>query len=187
MADPLSGAQARIDGSGIRQGVDRPLTPRMADFPYDRDVSYGSPQDYDRGSAHGSELHGPLVPANAERNPWEELGEEMGMQDEASGTPISFSISSRQGSYQGGIAPGASRGWAGPTKDDLDPSSFDVLEADLVSFLLGTEPDVMSRPSLPRIADLLGTDFDADRGCLTPDDTYPGGPEDIGPGEEDVL
>lgn len=173
MAEPLSGAQARIDGSGIRgMGVDRPLTPRMDDFPYDRDISYGSPQAYDRGSAHGSELHGPLVPGNAERNPWDELGEMSGV-DEASGTPVNFTISARQGSYQGGIAPGASRGWAGPNKDDLDEPSFDVLEADLVAFILGNDREV-SRPSLPRIADLLGTDFDSDRGCREPDDTYPG-------------
>lgn len=68
-------------GADSVAGYDRRHEPLERDdtFPYDRtdpDKTYGRPAAYDRGSnSKTSVLHKPLVPLDADENPWDELDE----------------------------------------------------------------------------------------------------------------
>lgn len=75
------GFAGRLDFSGNRGGLKRPLSKRDSSFPYDREFpTYGSPQAYDRGSGAGRDAGGhPIVPKDTEHTPW---GEDDGLDPE---------------------------------------------------------------------------------------------------------
>ena len=133
----LTGMGARIDYSGERGGMKRPLIKRGSTikspgvfypekdvYPYDREVFYGSPQAYDRGSGGKSAMHKKLTPHCAiDSSAWEEIGEAMG-------TPQNIGMANRGSGLGAGTGvPGGSsaRGWAGnpmkaweETEDEMD-------------------------------------------------------------------
>jgi len=122
----------RPDTTGIRgKGLDRKQDRRLKNFPYDTDISYGQPNNYDRGSASSDTLNHPLTPKNDREFSLRILGIEDPAQDEAVGTPMSLS---RGGSSNiGSSVPGVGTGWAnnpardwdkGPLDDELDEDGF---------------------------------------------------------------
>jgi hypothetical protein len=114
----------RPDGSGQRGGgvPSEPIS-RASNYPYDQDnddFMYGEPGPYDRGSGDYEPSHAQLTPKDTSHSSWD--------MDEAMGTPMNFSISSRAGAEGGG--PLASSGWShNPPKDwdeDEQFESFDM-------------------------------------------------------------
>jgi hypothetical protein len=102
---------SRPDATGVRGGIKRKELSRAGDFPYDREVSYGQPAAYDRGSQK-------VVPFrfNPERSPWDDV-------EEAIGTPY---LLSKDAPGMGSSIPGNGRGWASPP--NLEPDELDTLE-----------------------------------------------------------
>jgi hypothetical protein len=102
---------SRPDATGVRGGIKRKELSRAGDFPYDREVSYGQPAAYDRGSRK-------VVPFrfNPERSPWDDV-------EEAIGTPY---LLSKDAPGMGSSIPGNGRGWASPP--NLEPDELDTLE-----------------------------------------------------------
>lgn len=114
----------RPDASGVRKGLERPQMQAGDDYPYDRQVNYGQPADYDRGSGGGvGGLHHPLTARDADKSAWDDL-------EEAMGTPMFFqkAYSSQRGSPAGTATVGwshpPSKPWDENEKDDFD-ESFD--------------------------------------------------------------
>lgn len=122
-----SGFGGRPDDSGIRgKGVDRQPDKRLSNFPYDRDVSYGQPAPYDRGSSGGSKLGFSLTPKDDSHFSLSIIGTKDEI-DEILGSPI---LMSRANSSQlGSSVPGVT-GWANNPKKDWDEED-DVLESPL--------------------------------------------------------
>lgn len=150
-----SGFASRPDDSGIRsKGAKRDPVGRMSNFPYDRDVFYGQPNAYDRGSSGGASLHGPLVPKDDSKFSLRILG-----QDEALGSPMHFGISSSPGLGTSTTVPGVA-GWANdpPKKwddDDVDegpltidtrvPPTEEVPNFSAPDFRMQTDDDLENR------------------------------------------
>ena len=108
------------DASGIRgHGLDRRPDRRSDDYPYDRDVSYGQPANYDRGNSATGPLNHPLTPKDDEFFSLSLLGLK-----EVSGSPILFSRG--DSSQQGSSVPGASGGWANDPPKDWDENELDL-------------------------------------------------------------
>lgn len=106
-----SGAAGRIDFSGNRGGLDRPLAKRDSDYPYDKDNNYGSAA-FDRSLTQGKDAQdNPLIPKDIEHTHWKEDDElEKLDQLEAAGTPMNLK---KSGSGHTGVTiPGSSQGWA---------------------------------------------------------------------------
>lgn len=121
-----TGMAGRPDDSGIRgKGVDRQPDRRLMNFPYDRDVSYGQPANYDRGNSGGSNLNHPLTPKDDSGFSLRILGiEDPAEIEEAGGAPSS--PSKGNSSQLGTSVPGASMGWANdPPKTWDDPDVKD--------------------------------------------------------------
>ena len=58
-----TGFGSRPDNSGIRgKGLERKPNRRLANYPYDRDVTYGEPGAYDRGSSGAGPMTLPFTP-----------------------------------------------------------------------------------------------------------------------------
>ena len=106
------------DDSGIRaKGVIKKPINRGGDYPYDKDISYGSPQVYDRGSNHSGELHHSLTPKDTEHFSLTLLDLEE-LVKEVMGSPMSMTKSNT--SQLGSSNPGSSSsmGWSrNPIKD----------------------------------------------------------------------
>lgn len=101
-----SGAQGRIDFSGARGGVKRPLQKRDPVYPYDRPVSYGSPNGADKSLMHGKDAQdNALIPHDVEHTIWDDI-------EEALGTPYMFVKDGNGGSGGGRTAPGTALGWS---------------------------------------------------------------------------
>lgn len=118
MAQPFLGAQNRLDFSGIRGGVKRPLTKRDGEFPYDKPMGYGTPargKPTSNGKDAGSH---PIVPKDVSHSAWEELGDDID-QNEASGTPINFGKSGN--AQSSGVVPGGPNGWSKWSDDQEMP------------------------------------------------------------------
>lgn len=110
--NPYSGAQGRIDYSGVRGGLNRPLTKRAGDFPYDKEPEYGTAKmDKSLAQAKDAGDH-PLVPKDISNTHWEEQGDDI---EEASGTPINFAKSNSSNMVT--TVPGAAKGWASWSDD----------------------------------------------------------------------
>lgn len=119
-------ALQRYDTTGDRsRGRHRDPDKRGKNYPYDRQVTYGQPAAYDRGSSGAGPSHQPLTPHTSYTS-WEEV-------DEAMGTPTNFGMSNR--SSLGGSVPGMGGGWShAPIKpwddeDDKKKNECDVAAA----------------------------------------------------------
>lgn len=66
---------AQPDGSGMRGGLNRPLTKRAKKYPYDKEVFYGQPAAYDRKSVSAAQGHQPPVPKDTKHTAWDEADE----------------------------------------------------------------------------------------------------------------
>lgn len=152
------GVSGRADDSGVRgKGAKRPVDRRSDDFPYDRDVSYGQPSAYDRGSSGGSNLHGPLTPKDDSKFSLRLLG--LDDVEEAMGTPTFFARSAQ--SDIGSVVPGVMIGWANdPPRDwdegeDIDespltidprpPDTEEIPNAHTPDFRMQTDDDLENR------------------------------------------
>lgn len=103
-----SGAAGRIDFSGVRGGLNRPLSNRDSDYPYDKDTTYGSAA-FDKSLTQGKDAQdNSLVPKNIEHTHWKEDDELEKL--EAIGTPTNFTKSGT--SNMGSAVPGSSQGWS---------------------------------------------------------------------------
>jgi hypothetical protein len=128
------GFSARPDDSGIRsKGVNKQPVNRGGNYPYDKDVFYGQPTAYDRGSGASGPLNRPLTPKDDRHFSLKILGTEDEI-DEVSGSPIN--LMRGNSSQRGSSVPGSSGGWAvNPPKDwDYDEGmveDFEVLVPDI--------------------------------------------------------
>lgn len=150
----------RPDTTGIRgKGTDRQPDRRLANFPYDTDVSYGSPQVYDRGSngaddrgSNGADtLNHPLTPHDDAGFSLRLLGiEDPAEIPEAIGTPSLFAKGNS--SQRGGSIPGVGNGWANNPPKDWERSQMDDQD-EVVNPLTGpltidpAPPDIETPPS----------------------------------------
>jgi len=66
---------AQPDGSGMRGGLNRPLSKRAKKYPYDKEVFYGQPAAYDNKSVSAAQGHQPPVPKDTKHTAWEEADE----------------------------------------------------------------------------------------------------------------
>lgn len=122
------GTAGRPDDSGVRgKGAKRPVDRRMDDFPYDRDVSYGQPSAYDRGSSGGSNLHRPLTPKDDSGFSLKLLG--LDDVEESMGSPTFLTRAAQSGA--GSSVPGVMIGWANDPPKVWDGDEDDVAEAPL--------------------------------------------------------
>lgn len=120
-----SGFAGRPDDSGIRsKGVNRQPDVRLSNFPYDRDVSYGQPATYDRGSGATGPLNNPLTPQDDSTFSLRLLGiEDPAEVEEASGTPSMFG---KGGSSNiGSSIPGMGGAWAHDPPREWDESEME--------------------------------------------------------------
>lgn len=112
------GAHGRIDFSGARGGVRRPLSKRDMTYPYDNaGTSYG--QNLPLNAQPRSKPSGdPPVPKDTEHTIWDEI-------DEAMGTPYAFrqADGGRGGSTGGRVAPGTAISFAYYSDDEEMPDS----------------------------------------------------------------
>lgn len=123
-----SGFAARPDDSGIRgKGVDREPNKRLPNFPYDRDVSYGQPAPYDRGSSGGSKLGFSLTPRDDSHFSVSIIASKDDL-DEIMGSPILMAraMSSDLGSSVPGVT-----GWANNPPKDWDDEGDELDESPL--------------------------------------------------------
>lgn len=96
------------DSSGVRGGLKRDPLSRAGDFPYDKDMGYGTSSGgpFGRGNPKKSELHHGLTPKDTSHSIWDEL------ETEVIGYPVLIGRAS-QGSADGGpIIPGTGGEWA---------------------------------------------------------------------------
>jgi hypothetical protein len=82
-------------------------------YPYDKEVTYGQPNPYDKSLSQGRDaVDNPIVPKDIEHTHWEENEDDIG---EAIGTPINFTKSGTGGAVT--TVPGAAKGWASWSDD----------------------------------------------------------------------
>jgi hypothetical protein len=119
------GFAGRYDDSGVRfNGADRRPRGRGGNYPYDRDVFYGKPTAYDRGSNASGPLDGNLIPKDDRHFSLRTLGIEDDEIDEISGSPINMSRGTS--SQRGSSVPGAAGGWAVDPPKDWDEDDGDI-------------------------------------------------------------
>ena len=124
----------RPDSSGDHDGSAEPRQPwiRGGNYPYDKQVTYGQPADYDRGSSNKGPQHQPITPRDTKHTAWDEV-------DEAMGCPTNFTKSGS--SQMGGTIPGAETGWANNPPKDWDEDD-DPLEEKSATFKVGADDQI---------------------------------------------
>lgn len=119
---PYISTVGRPDGSGIRgKGVVRKQVSRLDSFPYDRDVSYGQPTNYDRGNSITGPLNHILTPKDDSHFSLSLLASDDEI-DEVMGSPILFTRATS--SHLGSPIPG-NKGWAGNPMKPWDESDLE--------------------------------------------------------------
>lgn len=126
--DDRLGFAGRLDATGIRgQGLKRDPLSRDKDYPYDKEITYGQPNGYDRGSTGHGGLTRSFTPKNVEQ-----LSDYiLGMEDEPSSDPVDDEsvdeamggeefMSKGNSSQLGTTIPGATGGWSNSPKKDWD-------------------------------------------------------------------
>jgi len=141
------------DDSGIRgKGANRKPDRRLQNFPYDRDIFYGQPTAYDRGSSATGPLSKPLTPKDDLHYSLKLLGIELPDEvEEAMGTPTNFGISGK--SNMGSTVPGVGSGWATNPPRSWDKSDIDD-EMDEGPLNIDTSP-----PETEEIPSMQAPDF----------------------------
>ena len=117
------GFASRPDDSGIRsRGLTREPIVRLGNFPYDKQVSYGQPQNYDRGNMGAGSLHGPLTPKDDSTFSHRLLDLDEEDLEEIMGSPILLTrgVTSQMGSS----IPGTGT-WSKNPMKDWDKGEFD--------------------------------------------------------------
>lgn len=124
------GFAGRPDDSGIRsKGVKRKPDRRLPNFPYDKDVFYGQPNAYDRGSSATGPLERPLTPHDDSNFSLKLLGLDQDEIEEMMGSPI---LMARGNSNQTGTTVPGVTGWANnPPKNWDDEDDIDSVWTDL--------------------------------------------------------
>ena len=125
----------------------RELPPRPANFPYDKEISYGQPANYDRGSRKGS-LRNALNPGSdlTQIIPATDLGEVTGMH-------TNFKLSGQGSGVNGGTSsPWSTAPYLQQDRDPLDlrdafdPAPIDVAPIPLPQSLYDVETDMELEP-----------------------------------------
>lgn len=140
----IDGLEAAPDNTGVRgQGVVRRPDRRLANFPYDRDVFYGQPSAWDRGSSATGPLNLPLTPKDDSKFSLRIMGmENDGDLAEVLGSPEL--LSRAYSSDLGTSIPGVHTGWArNPPKD------WDVKEGPLTIDPHPPDTEDSPNPSTP--------------------------------------
>lgn len=133
------GFGARPDDTGIRsKGVNRKPDRRLGDFPYDRDITYGQPGKYDRGSSVHTSNHGTLTPKDDSTFSLTLMDLEE-IVNEVMGSPM---LLSRGGSSNlGSMVPGVNGGWANnPSKQWDDDEEVIYPEVTTEEDIYGSAP-----------------------------------------------